>query len=149
MVIFFALKSNLLIFIYPLKLSFDKCYHGISSFHPFTLNLLVCLKCFPYRYHIVGSCFFTQSDNLCILFWVFRTLHLTWRMIWLGLSLSSSCYLCFICPIYSLFPLSFFFSLLLDWVFLWFHFIFFCCPTPITFLFCYFSDCFGVYRMCL
>ena len=68
----------------------------------------LCLKCISYKLHTVGFFFFIHSDNLCLLTGVFRIF--TFDVIIDVVKFESITLLLFICPAYSLFPLSSFFS---------------------------------------
>lgn len=77
-------------------------------FYHFTLNLLVSLyfKWVSLRYHITDSCFFIQSDNLCLQLECLDHLYLMYLLIQLGLYLPSANYfLCSVSFFSSYFPI--------------------------------------------
>lgn len=74
-------------------------YH--FTFHLFVSFYLKYISC---KQHIVGSCFYSQSNDLWFLIMVVSHLYLMWWLIWLHLSPSLSfCSLLSICSICSLF----------------------------------------------
>ena len=54
-----------------------------TLFYPFIFNLFMSLYL---KYN--GSCFFIQTDNLCILIGIFQPFTFNMTLIWLGLSLT-------------------------------------------------------------
>lgn len=98
------------------------------------------------RQHMVESCFFSQSENLCLLIMVFRLFTFNAILIWLAICPSCS-YLFSIYFIWVLFPCTFSPALFeINWVFLlFFYFISFVVLLAITLH--YFSGWFGVYNI--